>query len=142
MDGATYSDCEPFTACAGSFDHNGHISMTFELLGESIWGMVCRQGGGCHISRVRDIAAQILSALAFSHDREIIHADVKSENVLIASHPDAPGPLYVKLVDFGCAIYSSSWHPPIAGTMNYRAPESVIQVRVRPAALALPGVSS
>jgi dual-specificity kinase len=101
--------------------------MTFELLGESIWSLVARNRGGFPPERVQDVTVQILQALEYVHAHQIIHSDLKSENVLIASHPDAPGPLYVKLVDFGCGIFASAWHPPIVGTMNYRSPEAVLQ---------------
>ena len=68
---------------------------------------------------------QILQALAFAHSKSIIHSDVKTENVLLVSQTDSA--MFVKLVDFGSALYSSSWHPPLVGTMNYRAPEAILQ---------------
>ena len=117
------------------FEHDGHVCMTFELLGENIWANVCRNRKGMHLSRVRDIAFQLLQAVEATHKKAIIHSDIKSENVLVASNPAHPGPLFVKLVDFGCSLFESAWHPPIAGTMNYRAPESVIQVSCTPPSL-------
>eukprot|EP00293_Proteomonas_sulcata_P011445 CAMPEP_0184298880 /NCGR_PEP_ID=MMETSP1049-20130417/9600_1 /TAXON_ID=77928 /ORGANISM="Proteomonas sulcata, Strain CCMP704" /LENGTH=279 /DNA_ID=CAMNT_0026609147 /DNA_START=90 /DNA_END=929 /DNA_ORIENTATION=+ len=33
----------------------------------------------------------------------------------------------VKVADFGSAIMSNAWHPPLVGTMHYRAPEAVLQ---------------
>eukprot|EP00960_Hanusia_phi_P074133 768161-Hanusia_phi.AAC.4 len=49
----------------------------------------------------------------------------QAENILLMSNPS--GAVCVKVADFGSAIYSSAWHPPLVGTMHYRAPEAVLQ---------------
>lgn len=105
------------------FEHNGHVSMSFELLGTSI-DNVCRDRP-MKLEHVRDVAMQLLQALAYSHSKKIIHSDVKTENVLLVSQSDSA--MFVKLVDFGSALYSTAWHPPLVGTMHYRAPEAVLQ---------------
>ena len=47
------------------------------------------------------IATQLISALAFLHERNVVHRDVKPENILLLS--DDEDNLSVKLSDFGCA---------------------------------------
>ena len=47
------------------------------------------------------IASQLLSALAFLHARDIVHRDVKPENILLVSNDEDN--LTVKLTDFGLA---------------------------------------
>lgn len=49
--------------------------------------------------KVRDIAGQLIEALAYIHDRSIVHRDIKLQNVLI--HND-----HVKLIDFGFSCLS------------------------------------
>ena len=51
-------------------------------------------------SRVRTIAMQLCDALEAVHAAEILHRDVKPENILLITWPDK---LFVKLLDFGIA---------------------------------------
>ena len=51
------------------------------------------------LERTRDIARDLLNALAFVHARGIAHRDVKPENVLLCD--DGAGGVVAKLADFG-----------------------------------------
>uniref|UniRef100_A0A8C4W937 protein kinase C n=1 Tax=Gopherus evgoodei TaxID=1825980 RepID=A0A8C4W937_9SAUR len=72
------------------------------------------------------LTAQILSALRHLHTQNIVHCDLKPENVLLAS--DEPYP-QVKLCDFGFAriIEESSFRRSLVGTPAYLAPEVLRQ---------------
>ncbi|KAL5325057.1 hypothetical protein ACEPPN_006179 [Leptodophora sp. 'Broadleaf-Isolate-01'] len=72
----------------------------------------------------RTISLDIAHGLQVLHRCGIIHGDMKSENVLIFSHPQKT---YVaKLGDFGFSIVGEASAPRvnIGGTMPWRAPES------------------
>lgn len=72
----------------------------------------------------RTISLDIAYGLQVLHRCGIIHGDMKSENVLIFSHPQKT---YVaKLGDFGFSIVGEASAPRvnIGGTMPWRAPES------------------
>ena len=70
------------------------------------------------------MARQLLDTVRYIHQRSIIHTDFKTENILLAP---SEGSIKIKVVDFGSALNSRDWHPPLVGTMQYRPPEMALQ---------------
>ena len=68
-------------------------------------------------------AADIASALAYVHDKSIIHRDLKSENVLVCADPRK-----VKLADFGFARIAEgrTARMSLCGSMYFNAPELIL----------------
>ncbi|KAJ7916789.1 kinase-like domain-containing protein [Mycena leptocephala] len=62
-----------------------HVCMVFEVLGESLLGLIKRhQNKGVSIPLVKQIAKQVLQGLDYMHRYcGVIHTDLKPENVLI-----------------------------------------------------------
>ena len=81
--------------------------------------------------RVVEIVRGVVRALAFAHQRGVLHRDLKPGNVILAPLPDEPD--HVKLLDFGLAKIledeADSEEPTltragtIIGTPAYMAPE-------------------
>ncbi len=76
------------------------------------------------LNEVRRIAEQIVKGLRSFHRKEMIHQDLKPENIMIDPHGE------VKIIDFGCVqvaglqeIYTPINDNHVAGTANYIAPE-------------------
>ncbi|CAG9313942.1 unnamed protein product [Blepharisma stoltei] len=68
------------------------------------------------------IVQQILSAVAYLHDRGIVHRDLKPENILLEERGDI---LNIKLIDFGTAVFleKNKTIRGALGTAYYIAPE-------------------
>ncbi|MGZ3643329.1 MAG: protein kinase domain-containing protein [Ktedonobacteraceae bacterium] len=83
------------------------------------------------IHDVATIFIQLLDAVEYAHDQNLIHRDIKSSNVLLEARRD--GPPYVYLADFGLVRYSEQIDreqmgrpiplDQIPGTPHYMAPE-------------------
>jgi len=74
-----------------------------------------------------DVCTQILGALGEAHGAGIVHADIKSANVLVETQPN--GTLRAVVIDFGLARFSNDTSPHdarvLSGTPDYLAPELV-----------------
>jgi len=62
------------------------------------------------------LAAQIVAALEYAHDKGIIHRDLKPANILVT--PEGPRASTVKLLDFGLAKAFSNQKEPSASAEN------------------------
>lgn len=77
--------------------------------------------------RARAILLQVCSALAATHQRGVIHRDLKAQNILLVGHNARD---YVKLLDFGLAkieTATSAITSPglVVGTPHYMSPEQI-----------------
>ncbi|MFC4855311.1 serine/threonine-protein kinase [Actinophytocola glycyrrhizae] len=78
--------------------------------------------------RVAEIGATVASVLTYVHSEDVVHRDVKPENLLF----DSVGECY--LADFGIALTGDRPAPDFVGTAGYLAPEQIGYGEVGPAA--------
>lgn len=72
---------------------------------------------------VRNVLDDLLNALAHAHAHQVLHLDLKPDNILLVDRTD---PLAgVKLVDFGLALFRKDSRDIFAGTPQFMAPEQV-----------------
>lgn len=137
------------------FDYKNHICLITNLHGKSIYDFMCSNGiGRFPGSQIQAIARQLIRSICFLHDLNIIHTDIKPENILLCDDqnfiqyqlPDSVVSKLsprrrkasqngirkilktpeIKIIDFGSAIFYDEYHPPIISTRHYRAPEIVL----------------
>ncbi len=105
-----------------------NLFMVLELLdGEALFYAI--EDRRLSLGDVLEVGRQLLGALAAAHARDIIHRDVKPENVFLCRDPS--GALRVKLLDFGIAkmlrrdvaTTFSTLDGMVVGTPHYMSPQ-------------------
>ncbi|XP_077869639.1 serine/threonine-protein kinase D3 [Saccoglossus kowalevskii] len=105
------------------FDPPERVFVVMEKLRGDMLEMILSSQRGRLSERVtKFLIHQILIALKYLHSKNIVHCDLKPENVLLSSDSDFP---QVKLCDFGFAriIGDKSFRRSVVGTPAYLAPE-------------------
>lgn len=108
-------------------DRAGLPYLVMEYLdGESLWSRVDRKGALAPAEVVACID-NVARALGEAHAQQIIHRDVKPENILFLEDIERPVGFTAKLIDFGLANRSTGRGRPVvgptAGTPSYMSPE-------------------
>jgi len=94
--------------------------------GRDLWS-VCREVGS---SERELLFEQIFQALAYLHALNVVHCDLKPENVMV----EEKGGLRARLLDFGIARQGQSGPSGIRGSKSYIAPEVLAGGEVTPEA--------
>ncbi len=100
--------------------------IVMELVSGHTLRELIHKGERVPLKRALEIGEGILAALEYSHERGIVHRDVKPANVMITDQGD------VKVMDFGIAraladlgaTLTSTWN--IVGTAQYLSPEQAL----------------
>lgn len=106
-------------------EHEGAPFLVMELApGQSLKALAESQGGRLSLEQLAPVITQLLEVLAAVHDANIIHRDIKPDNLVVA--PDGS----LKLVDFGIArIEEESGNTTTGSTLGtpaFMAPEQVL----------------
>ncbi|EPZ34924.1 Protein kinase, catalytic domain-containing protein [Rozella allomycis CSF55] len=105
--------------------HKDHVHILMEYCSGGSLENLIRNEPITEVSIIKQISVQILEGLRYLHSKDIIHRDIKPDNILI----DSKG--VVKLVDFGAAKIVKSKKTvnganTLIGTPAYMAPEIII----------------
>ncbi|ABW67382.1 serine/threonine-protein kinase [Desulfosudis oleivorans] len=112
------------------YDHGEHDHQPY-LVAEFVEGhsLIMERRERPDMGRVLSVVMAVARALAYLHQHNILHLDVKPENILIDGRRTPPMP---KLCDFGMALVIEKNAPPppphrrIGGTAVYMAPEHAL----------------
>ncbi|PIR20659.1 MAG: hypothetical protein COV45_04970 [Deltaproteobacteria bacterium CG11_big_fil_rev_8_21_14_0_20_47_16] len=100
--------------------HNQYFFTTEFVEGQELYRAL-RQAP---FEEIETVLLQVLSALDFLHSINLVHFDVKGENVLVAR--DSNSKWQAKLVDFGVTSPANRELTEVAGTLHYIAPELLL----------------
>ncbi|KAM0686023.1 dual specificity protein kinase yak1 [Conglomerata obtusa] len=114
-----------FVRVIDCFVYKNHLCILQELLGKNLYEVlkICKFKGFDHYI-VKKIGLQILSGLRALKSMNIVHCDIKPENILI-SNLDT---LEIKIIDFGNACIEGSECSFYIQSRFYRAPEVILGV--------------
>ncbi|HLK66771.1 MAG TPA: protein kinase [Bryobacteraceae bacterium] len=113
-----------------SGEEAGNPYLVMELLeGETLREVIAKSRPLSIPDKVK-IMTQVAEGLAHAHSREVVHRDVKPENIMLL--PDGT----VKIMDFGIALAPNRLGTMtqtgfMVGTLNYMAPEQFTQFDVK-----------
>jgi len=117
-------DKRHFVRLLHSFTHREHLCLVFESLAYNLREVLFRYGKdkGLNIHAVRAYASQLFISLAHLRKLNIVHADMKPENILVAENR-----AMLKVCDLGSANDSDTTEPmPYLVSRFYRAPEIIL----------------
>jgi len=74
------------------------------------------------LQKVLQIMKGIYTGLHFLHQNQIIHRDIKPQNVMLCKEGNSE---IVKIIDFDAAVFKSDKEIPLVGTHGYFTPEMI-----------------
>jgi len=108
------------------YESDDHLSLVMECMeGGEVFARLTRQKKPFSEYDAADLAVQILYAINYLHAQQVVHRDLKLQNVLFAKKDGN----FVKLIDFGFSkfVKKNQRLELACGTMSYVAPEVLNQ---------------
>ncbi|MBP7126731.1 SUMF1/EgtB/PvdO family nonheme iron enzyme [Myxococcota bacterium] len=95
-------------------------------------GRLAARGERMRPEVVRHVLDQVLNALEAAHSLDIVHRDIKPDNVMIQTVPGDPH--FVRVLDFGLAKFLESQRDTslMLGTPTFMAPEQITREGIGP----------
>lgn len=105
----------------GTYKNSTHCFILTNLI-EGINLEEYKDSVGLNETKVKMIIKELLEILKVLHDKDIIHRDIKSENVLLSEDNK------IYLIDFGHAVdLQNGMGVGLAGTLDFISPEMLLQ---------------
>uniref|UniRef100_A0A3Q1IRE5 Protein kinase domain-containing protein n=1 Tax=Anabas testudineus TaxID=64144 RepID=A0A3Q1IRE5_ANATE len=111
-----------------AFTSGNYACLAFEKLDRTLSDFI-KQHGKLRAEEIRPIARQMLVTLDALKQIDVIHTDIKPDNVMLVDHRQQP--FKIRLIDFGVAVLASeSNEGAIMQPLFYRSPEVMLGLPV------------
>ncbi|KAJ8669992.1 hypothetical protein QAD02_001251, partial [Eretmocerus hayati] len=105
------------------FYFRNHLCISFELMSLNLYELIKKNNyQGFSLSLIRRFANSLVNCLRLLHRENIIHCDLKPENVLLKQR----GSSSIKVIDFGSSCYSHQRVYTYIQSRFYRSPEVIL----------------
>ncbi|XP_056644515.1 dual specificity tyrosine-phosphorylation-regulated kinase 4 isoform X1 [Diorhabda sublineata] len=105
------------------FYFRNHLCISFELLSLNLYELIKKNNyQGFSLNLIRRFANSLLKCLRLLQKENIIHCDLKPENVLLKQR----GSSSIKVIDFGSSCYSNQRVYTYIQSRFYRSPEVIL----------------
>lgn len=115
------------------FNFRSHMCIVSEMLSLNLYTLLeITDFRGFSFSILRNFARQILKGLQFIHSHNVIHCDIKPENIMIklphitTQNSFSSEDVIVKLIDFGSSCFVNEISHSYIQSRFYRAPEVIL----------------
>lgn len=117
-----------FIMMLNHFNFRSHMCIISEILSINLYSLLeATNFQGLGYNMVQNISRQLLLGLQAIHDSNIIHCDIKPENVMlrIPSSPESTE-FIIKIIDFGSSCLTNETSFQYIQSRYYRAPEVLL----------------
>lgn len=105
------------------FYFRNHLCISFELMSLNLYELIKKNNyQGFSLSLIRRFCNSIVKCLRLLYHENVIHADLKPENVLLKQR----GSSSIKVIDFGSSCYSHRKVYTYIQSRFYRSPEVIL----------------
>ncbi|XP_061513459.1 dual specificity tyrosine-phosphorylation-regulated kinase 4 isoform X2 [Anopheles gambiae] len=105
------------------FYFRNHLCITFELMSLNLYELIKKNNyQGFSLSLIKRFCNSIVKCLRFLDELDIIHCDLKPENVLLKQR----GSSTIKVIDFGSSCFSDRTVYTYIQSRFYRSPEVIL----------------
>lgn len=109
------------------FHFRGHMCIATEVLSLNLFLLLeISAFKGFAMPVLRPLTTQILRGLDFIHAHDVIHCDIKPENIMVRLPQSRHDALCVKIIDFGLSCFKHEILYLYIQSRYYRAPEVVL----------------
>ncbi|CAL6050588.1 Kinase [Hexamita inflata] len=106
-----------------SFYFRSHLCIVTDMLSINLYELLVRFNlKGLKLNYVKHIAVQCLNSLCYSHNLNIIHADIKPENILLVKENST----HIRVIDWGSGAFVNQTIYTYIQSRFYRAPEVIL----------------
>ncbi len=107
--------------CQPALHHGRELVM--EDGGVSMYSLCTQPGMGLSKEKFLRLLEQLLMGLVYLHQQNIVHRDIKVDNILVSAQTG-----HLQITDFGLAaqLGSTGYCPPMVGAGSYMAPEMIL----------------